>query len=921
MILRMKYSSYRKIICFLLWVLLTMVPQTTSAESFTPILSNYTSFDYHAGLQNWSVTQDKDGIIHIGNNSGMLTFDGYHWTLTQLPGQLVARSLMADGSRIYVGSYQQFGYFERDINGQYQYTSLWNELKDYSPQNDEIWNIIKAPNGHIIFQAFYSWFEYDGKEVKAHLAKSISPLNIFRIGQKVYAQIIAGDLSLFEGNRFKPVVKRSDLGGSNVVSVLPYDEKHLLLVTEYSGLFLYDGKKPISFHTDIDTQLRTEQLNRAIMTHQGHIVIGTIHNGIYELSHEGRKNWHFNTSSMLHQNTVLGLYCDDSNNIWAALDAGIALIHTGAPYSLLSGSLGSVYDTYVTGQQLYIATNQSAHVLRDQQLLTIAGTQGQNWHLTRLDDYLMIGNNQGLQLINDDRSSPFPNTPSSGSTAMGDYTVNSEQSYLIEAGYSDIHLYEKREGRWIFNHGIEGFMAPVSQLEVDETGAVWLSNMNQGCYRLELSDDMRQVKKEEYITHLRKDADKSRIFVMKIRGRIVLSDLQQLYIADDNGDIKPFEALNRVAGPSIMSATTVDNNHFWLSSETGYSLIAYDNNSYHVIRHIPTSLFGLEYGGRHNRVRCFDGIAYFCLNGGVGRYDMKEGSFKSKLQHLLILQQAYYTDLENVRHIMPTSGDNIESGSNVTLCFSYPNYNHSPLTFVCHLKHGHSEITITSNDPEIHFSNLAYGTHEVTCEVKDSEGNIVAEAQYHFNHSKPLLLSWPMILLYILLLASLGYLYANWRTNRALEKQHKKAEERRIRQELELAKQQQIIEQQQKLLLEQQLQDKGRELATISMEALKDKDAMGNEEYWEVFRQNFDLIHKNFFRHLREAFPNLTANDLKFCAYLRLNLSSKEIVNLTGISIRGVEGARYRLRKKLGLKEGDDLASFLIDFHSNEHNS
>ena len=117
-----------------------------------------------------------------------------------------------------------------------------------------------------------------------------------------------------------------------------------------------------------------------------------------------------------------------------------------------------------------------------------------------------------------------------------------------------------------------------------------------------------------------------------------------------------------------------------------------------------------------------------------------------------------------------------------------------------------------------------------------------------------------------------------------------------------------------KLLLEKQLQDKGRELATISMEALKSKDAMGDDEYWKVFRENFDLIHKQFFRHLRDAFPNLTANDLKFCAYLRLNLSSKEIVNLTGISIRGVEGARYRLRKKLGLKEGDDLASFLIDF-------
>lgn len=907
------YHLRQALVLFMLSVVIATV-NTARAQDFVPILSNYTSFDYNAGLQNWSISQDDEGIIHVGNNSGMLSFDGYHWSLTQLPGQLVARSLLSDGNRIYVGSYQQFGYFERDKNGQYQYTSLWNQLKSYRPQNDEIWNIIKMPNRHILFQAFYSWFEYDGKTVKAHVAENIKPLNVFRIGKNIYSQLIGDDFCLLRGNDFEPIIRRSELGESNVVAALPYDNHRMLLVTEYHGLYLYDGRKITVFHTDIDKQLYTDQLNRAIITHQGHIVIGTIHNGIYELSHEGKKTWHFNTASQLHQNTVLGLYCDDDNNIWAALDAGIALIHTGAPYSLLSGQLGNVHDVYTIEQQLYIATNQSTHILRNHQLSTITGTQGQNWHLTHIDDHLVVGNNQGLRLITGENSTLVPHAPSAGSTALANYAINREQDYLIEAGYTNLSIYRRHKGQWEFSHTIKGFMAPVSQLEIDGTGAIWLSNMNLGCYRIELSDDLNEVKKEEFIMRLREDADQSRIFVMKIRGRIVLSDLQQLYIVDDNGNIKPFEALNRVSGKSIMSATMVDNNHFWLSSERGYSLIAYENDTYHMVRHIPTSLFGLEYGGRHNRVRCFNNMAYFCLNGGVGRYDMKQEALQSKRQHQLILQKAYYTDWENVCHTMPISGENILSGSNVTLCFSYPNYNKLPLAFVCKLKHGHSEITITSNDPEIHLNNLSYGDYEVTCLVQDSEGKVYAKTQYNFRHAKPLLLSWPMCMLYILLLALAGYLYARWRTNRALEKQQKEVEEERIRQELELAKQQQIIEQQQKLLLEKQLQDKGRELATISMEALKDKDAMGDDEYWKVFRENFDLIHKQFFRHLRDAFPNLTANDLKFCAYLRLNLSSKEIVNLTGISIRGVEGARYRLRKKLGLKEGDDLASFLIDF-------
>ena len=134
-----------------------------------------------------------------------------------------------------------------------------------------------------------------------------------------------------------------------------------------------------------------------------------------------------------------------------------------------------------------------------------------------------------------------------------------------------------------------------------------------------------------------------------------------------------------------------------------------------------------------------------------------------------------------------------------------------------------------------------------------------------------------------------------------------------MRQELELSEKQRIIEMQQKQLLEQQLQDKGKEIASLAMDNVIDKNGR-NSENWKIFQENFDLIHKQFFRHLREKYPILTATDLKFCAYLRLNLTTKEIAEITGLSVRGVEGARYRLRKKFGLKENDDLVSFLVDF-------
>jgi DNA-binding CsgD family transcriptional regulator len=81
---------------------------------------------------------------------------------------------------------------------------------------------------------------------------------------------------------------------------------------------------------------------------------------------------------------------------------------------------------------------------------------------------------------------------------------------------------------------------------------------------------------------------------------------------------------------------------------------------------------------------------------------------------------------------------------------------------------------------------------------------------------------------------------------------------------------------------------------------------------WEQFATHFDSVHTNYLKHIKERFPDLTASELKLCAYLRLSLSSKEIAQLMNISIRGVETSRYRLRKKLGITGDTNLFDFLL---------
>ena len=92
-----------------------------------------------------------------------------------------------------------------------------------------------------------------------------------------------------------------------------------------------------------------------------------------------------------------------------------------------------------------------------------------------------------------------------------------------------------------------------------------------------------------------------------------------------------------------------------------------------------------------------------------------------------------------------------------------------------------------------------------------------------------------------------------------------------------------------------------------------DKDLAGGEE-WSQFAQNFDQVHGNFITRLKDKYPSLTPQEIKFSAYIRMNLNTKEIANLLGISVRGVEIGRYRVRKKLELERKDNLSDFLLRF-------
>ncbi|MFH0758702.1 MAG: hypothetical protein V2B15_15545, partial [Bacteroidota bacterium] len=147
--------------------------------------------------------------------------------------------------------------------------------------------------------------------------------------------------------------------------------------------------------------------------------------------------------------------------------------------------------------------------------------------------------------------------------------------------------------------------------------------------------------------------------------------------------------------------------------------------------------------------------------------------------------------------------------------------------------------------------------------------------------------------------------------------------------------------------LEHELESKNRELATTTMYIVKKNEKLievrnmmlmlkehiradnkskftdiltsidndlKNQDNWESFELNFNLIHNNFITRLIEKYPTLSHNDLKICAYMRMNLSSKEIANLLNITPKSLETNRVRMRKRMNLEPGIYLSNYIMRF-------
>jgi len=90
------------------------------------------------------------------------------------------------------------------------------------------------------------------------------------------------------------------------------------------------------------------------------------------------------------------------------------------------------------------------------------------------------------------------------------------------------------------------------------------------------------------------------------------------------------------------------------------------------------------------------------------------------------------------------------------------------------------------------------------------------------------------------------------------------------------------------------------------------EQAVNTEDYWATFEKQFKQVHSDFLEILAERYPKLTPTELKVCALIKIDLSTKEIAQILNAEARSVEKYRQRIRKKLMLRQDENLGAFLL---------
>ncbi|WP_372745823.1 LuxR family transcriptional regulator [Lutibacter sp.] len=904
----------------------------SKAQELPPI-ERFSSEDYGGGNQNWAISQAPNKFIYVGNNDGLLEFNGAKWHLYPSPNNTIIRAVKVIGKRIYTGCYMEFGYWERNSTGTLQYVSLVSKLKPLMVEDEHFWNIITYEN-LILFQSFNRIYFYNTENKEFTFINSDKMISkVFNVNGSIYYHVLGEGIYKIEEGISKIIIKDAKIKDDRIANIYMLNQE-LLIQTRKTGFYTYSNQILKEWNIAAKNVLKEVNVYSSVQLKDKSFVLGTISNGLIYLSKDGVIQYKINQSQGLSNNTVLSAFEDVDENIWLGLDNGINCINSKSPYKIFTddkGIIGTVYTSIVFNNVLYLGTNQGLfykNINSQDPFKIIKNTEGQVWCLIVYNNQLFCGHHLGLFVVKNNSVSKVQNTAGVWSFKE----IPDLKNTLIVGSYDGLSVLQKVNGKWEIKNKIEGFNKSARFFEIINNREIWIGHGIKGVFKLKLKDDLRttiQIVKDS--TH---EIDEISSLV-KFKNRILFSNKKGVYAYDiASKKIQKDAVLSKIYSDStyLSGNIVVDDSQklwFFLKDNIKYVSSNQISNKF-IIKDIPIPVQSRK------GIVGFENITHLTNNnyllGTANGYIIIDVSSKTEdKEYSILLNEIVLNTLkdENVSVNPHTNGVFKYGKYSIVFNYSIPEYDkYQVAQYQYKLKGNYNKWSEWSSKSELVFENLTYGNYNL--QIRGKIGNKITEnsINYSFVVKRPWYLSTVAFSTYFLLFLVLSVII-----HKAYKRHYKKEH---IHKQLES---EQIITQIKNEQLNQDIVNKNRELAISTMSIIKKNEVLNNVKKelksthsskvnnaiklidlninntsdWKYFEKAFNNADKDFLEKIKMLHPDLSPNDLRFCAYLRLNLTSKEIAPLLNISIKSVETRRYRLRKKLNLEHEDNLVSYIFE--------
>lgn len=927
-------------------------------------ITNYTRSQFNADPQFWTMCEDDQGITIFGNNDGAVFFDGNHWNKINLPNNSSVRSLLKTKSgKIYAGGYNEFGTLQKNEFGQYYYTSLIEELQLTNKHIENVWQIQEINNA-IVCRTFNGLIVITGKTA-LFIPCNQSFLNSAVINNRYFVHdanhgiysynIVEKELELvFEAGKFN----------NEEISAMHYSGKpnSILLFTKSGSI--YSGNtlnKEVVKIVSLFNENQNDQITCAIQKNAQTILIGTLNSKVIEFSTNGFLNYHNPSYSGLKNIAIHNLY-KSKDNFWVLYNNGLSFVDYNPSYINLFDK-ASVYDVLIHNSKIYLATNSGVYYA-DMSINNVPGTyynfiklngiQGQTWSVTLASNDVIIGHDNGLFVL--DGLKPIKIGSESGFWKIT--PIKGKENSYLASNYTGLFLLKKIVDKWEIIHKIKGFDESARDiLPSGEKNTYWICHGYQGVFKVHLNQDYTKAIAVEHFTD--KNGLKSfyNVNVTKWKNEIIFTTNTGIYSYNAvKNKFLLHSKLNNILDPTKNTRKLITyGSKTWFVSddEAGYFFTNTKDKLIH--KDLFLNLKGYFNRGMECIVPISENQIVFGSNLGLFFYNLKNNLTTTTVPTLLTSIH-YNVNQKQLAAALDNSKTKEFPNKTDGLRFEYaaPEMTKgTQIQFSHKLEPIDKSWSAWQNTSSKEYTHLSPGTYTFMVKSRNLSGINGKETTYHFT----ILPKWYQtnfaFILYILFSVLFIY-FISFRIRKKIEKERIKAqleaEKTKKLLELELEQLKLIRDKEKinavKIHLEEDVIEKSKQLANYTLLLSQKKELFSDlqndlknlreinkndetrkkitqifqklhqnkigEEYMEIFDVNFEKVNHNFFEKLKEINPTLTKRELRLCAFVKMDLSNKEIAPLLNISIRGVENARYRARKKLNVQHEENFVSYLI---------